>query len=177
MEELFWQYIVKLYRNIPTEVYEGLASIFSISVVIVLSCWGLRKGVQKIARLILIEYSFLIYSSTVFFRQIKESANHCFIPFWSYDAIQNGRNDLLVENVMNIVVFIPIGLLLGCSFRSINWWKVLLCGGTMSFTIELFQLFTQRGFSELDDVIHNTIGSVIGYGIFKFCQMIKLAGV
>ena len=70
---------------------------------------------------------------------------------------------LLVENIMNVVVFMPVGILLGCAFRHMKWWKVLLIGGGISFSIEAMQYFFKRGFAEVDDMMHNTLGCVIGY--------------
>jgi len=47
-------------------------------------------------------YLFLIFCSTIIFRTTGEIRQYDFHPFWSYD-----RPDLLVENIMNVVVFIP----------------------------------------------------------------------
>ena len=63
-----------------------------------------------------------------------------------------------------MVAFIPIGLLLGISFPGIKWWKILLIGGAFSLLIETLQFFLRRGFAEFDDVFHNVLGSMIGWG-------------
>ena len=60
----------------------------------------------------------------------------------------------------------PVGILLGAAFRSMTWWKVLLMGGGVSVLIETMQFFLKRGFSEVDDVMHNTVGCLFGYGIY-----------
>ena len=116
--------------------------------------------------LLLIEYIFLIFCSTVFFRTTSELRKYDIHPFWSYKAIQDGREELLAENIMNVVVFIPVGLLLGIAFKQMTWWKALLIGCGISVTIESLQFLFKRGFSELDDVMHNTLGCLIGYGIY-----------
>lgn len=102
-----------------------------------------------------------------------------FSPFWSYRAIENGKNDLLSENIMNVVVFIPVGLLLSCVSRRLKWWMGLLIGFGISLSIEFLQYVLKRGFSEFDDVIHNTIGCLIGImlvaltkGIWQFCSFL-----
>ena len=87
-------------------------------------------------------------------------------------AIIEGRDELLPENIMNLVVFIPVGLLIGVVFQQRKWWKILIIGCGISIVIETFQFLFMKGFSELDDVMHNTLGCMIGYGIFaliKFC--------
>lgn len=49
----------------------------------------------------------------------------------------------------------------------------ILFGCLVSVAIEVLQFFTQRGLCELDDVIHNTLGVVIGYGVYKVISKVK----
>lgn len=67
---------------------------------------------------------------------------------------------------MNVEVFIPVGFLLGCGFGQIKWWKVLLAGAFFSVSIETLQFLLKRGFAEFDDVLHNILGCMIGYGLY-----------
>ena len=134
----------------------------------VFSAWkGFRTGLRYSAVLLLVEYVFLLFCSTVIFRTPGETRHYDFHPFWSYKAIQDGREDLLAENIMNVVVFIPVGLLLSIAFKQMTWWKVLLIGCGISVTIETLQFFLMRGFSEVDDVMHNTVGCIMGYIIYS----------
>lgn len=112
MQEEFRQYIISLYKDIPQEVYEGLLSVFCLGVVLFIAFKGVRIGLRWSSVLLLIEYIFLLFSSTVIFRPIGETRQYDFHPFWSYD-----RPELLVENIMNVIVFIPVGLLLGSLLR------------------------------------------------------------
>ena len=165
MREEFKQYLISLYQDIPQEVYEGILSIFSLGLVIFIAWKGFKTGLRYSAILLLVEYVFLLFCSTVIFRATGETRQYDFHPFWSYS-----RPDLLVENIMNVVVFIPVGLLLGIAFKQTTWWKALLLGCGISITIESLQFIFMRGFSELDDVMHNTVGCVIGYGIYKLVR-------
>ena len=106
------------------------------------------------------------------YRTTGETRQYDFHLFWSYKTIQEGREDLLAENIMNVVVFIPVGLLLGIAFKQVTWWKVLLVGCSISAVIELLQFFFMRGFSELDDVMHNTLGCLIGFGFMIILRII-----
>ncbi len=160
------QYIISLYQDIPKEVYEGLLSVFCIGLVVFIAWKGFKTGLRYSVALLLVEYIFLIFCSTVIFRTTGETRKYDFQPFWSYQAIQDNREDLLAENIMNVVVFIPVGLLLGIAFKQVTWCKALLIGCEISAVIELLQFFLMRGFSEVDDVMHNTLGCFIGYGIF-----------
>ena len=72
----------------------------------------------------------------------------------------------MVPNIMNVLVFIPTGLLLGFLVRSIKWWAVMLIGVIISVSIELLQFCLKSGFSEFDDVMHNSTGCLLGYGVY-----------
>ena len=164
MREEFKQYLISLYQDIPQEVYEGILSIFSLGLVIFIAWKGFKTGLRYSAILLLVEYVFLLFCSTVIFRTPGETRQYDFLPFWSYKAIQEGRAELLPENVMNVVVFIPIGILL-CSLLRVKgaWLITLIVGLGISVSIEALQCFFHRGFAETDDVMHNTIGCILGY--------------
>lgn len=160
MREQIAEYVISLYRDIPMAVYEGLLSVLCLGAVVVIACYGLKRGRRRIAGLLLVEYIFLIYCSTVIYRKGYEGAGYELIPFWSYnDPI------LFVENVMNVVAFIPIGLLMAISQPNMKWWRLLLIGIFLSVGIEALQFFFVKGFSEVDDVIHNTLGCMIGIAL------------
>ena len=172
MREQFRQYIINLYQDIPQEVYEGLLSVFCLGLVVFVAWKGLKTGFRYSANLLLVEYVFLIFCSTVIFRSIGAISQYDFHPFWSYKAIQDGRENLLAENIMNVVVFVPVGLLFGIAFKQVTWWKALMIGCSISVTIESLQFLFKRGFSEVDDVMHNTLGCLLGYGIMTILRII-----
>lgn len=167
MKEQIAEYVISLYRDIPVAIYEGLLSVLCLGTVAIIVCYGLKRSLKWIVGLLLVEYIFLIFCSTVIYRKGYEGAGYELSPFWSYTAIQEGREDLLAENIMNVVVFIPVGLLLGIAFKQMTWWKALLIGCSISITIEALQFCFMKGFSEVDDVMHNTVGCLIGWFMVK----------
>ena len=167
MKEQIAEYVFSLCRDIPMAVYEGLLSVLCLGVVVIIVCYGLKRGWRKIAGLILAEYVFVIYFSTVIYRTAADGNGHEFRPFWSYEAIESGKSELLAENLMNVIVFVPVGIILGCTTRSIRWWQVFSVGCLISVSIEALQYFCHRGFTETDDVIHNTLGCILGYMLVK----------
>lgn len=68
----------------------------------------------------------------------------------------------------NIICFIPFGLLLPRLWeRTGSFWCFLVCTlGTVA-VIELLQLFTMRGICDIDDLLLNTVGALLGYIICK----------
>lgn len=147
MRELFRQYIIRLYQDIPTEVYEGLLSIFCIGVVGFIVFYGWKSGWRNIAWLLLTEYVFLIYCSTVICRETSEGiVGHDFHPLWSYKAFIEGKEELLPENIMNVIVFIPVGIILGSLLRGKGSWLIgLIAILIISCSIEALQYFLKRG--------------------------------
>ncbi len=177
MRDLFSKYIIDLYQDVPTSVYEGLFLVFCFGLVALIALKGFRKGWRLSAGLLALEYIVLIYCATVFFRIYSETAGHDFTPFWSYRALENGRNDLLTENIMNVVAFVPVGVLLSCASQRLKWWIVVLVGFGISLSIESLQFILKRGFSEFDDLFHNTLGCLVGImiveiikGVWQFCS-------
>lgn len=171
MKKQIAEYVISLYRDIPMAVYEGLLSVLCLGSVVIIAWYGLKRGWRRIAGLILVEYTFLIYCSTVIYRKGYEGVGHNFSPFWSYTAIQEGRSALLSENIMNVAVFVPVGSLLGIAIKDIRWWQALLTGACLSVSIEALQFVYMKGFSEVDDVMHNTLGCMMGYGIYLFVRV------
>ena len=170
----FANYAYELIKDIPSDVFEGLASIICIGVVAFIAWKGWKTGLRYSAALLLLEYIFLLFCSTVIFRVASQSRTYDFHPLWSYKAIQDGRVELLSENIMNVVVFVPIGILLAIAFKQMTWWKALLIGCSISITIEALQFWFMKGFSEVDDVMHNTVGCLVGWLVFKGSRLMVI---
>lgn len=64
-------YLVSLIDDVPLYVYEGLLSVFCIGTALLLAFKG-KRAWRGVAKLLLVEYVFLIYCSTVLFRAAKE---------------------------------------------------------------------------------------------------------
>ncbi|PFN07921.1 VanZ family protein [Bacillus cereus] len=74
---------------------------------------------------------------------------------------------ILTNTIGNIVIFIPLGFLIPLLFRRINNVK-LACKIFIKciFLIELLQLLTFTGVFDIDDIILNTLGALIGYSTY-----------
>lgn len=183
MKEHLGNYVIRLYHDVPTGIYAVLLSFFCIGTIGLIIYFGWKQGWRKVLGLLMVEYVFLIYCTTVFCRDVTEGVvGSNFSPLWSYAAIKNGKEDLIVENIMNVVVFVPVGMMLGSLLRVKGLWLIVLATGLcISCSIEALQYFLKRGFSEVDDVFHNTLGCLIGFmivailrGIWQFCSYLFL---
>lgn len=90
------------------------------------------------------------------------------MPFYSYyTALNGGNKELYRTNFMNAVLFYPAGLL-GCEVLPKRWntvWKVALVTcifALVSTGIEYTQYRFAMGLAEVDDVIHNALGTLLG---------------
>ena len=152
-------------RGFPTGVLVGFLVAFVIGTVLFLSFLGPKRGAQFSAGLLLAEYMGLILLVAVFCRKLLDVREFHVIPFRSYWYIWEGGR-FLVQVFMNVLAFVPIGLLLGCAFGRLRWKTVLWIGGGFSLLIEVLQFVFRRGFAEFDDVFHNVLGCAIGFGVY-----------
>ena len=70
-------------------------------------------------------------------------------------------------------MFVPLGIFIPLvSEKTKRFWIVYLLGAGITCCIECFQLVTKRGVFELDDLLGNTAGTMIGYGIYRLVRYI-----
>lgn len=120
------------------------------------------KASQAITIPILIAFLLIVLGSTVFGR-IPGVRSYELLPLWSYGAIIRGNQGILQEVLLNCVLLFPAGMLLPPFFsRPLKWYQGLLFGAIVSGCIELLQLITCRGLFEFDDIIHNSLGCMVG---------------
>lgn len=122
---------------------------------------------QAFAALLLIEYVFLVFASTVFSRIPRSYYDYKLMPFWSYKWILAGSKNLFWECVFNVIMLLPMGILLPMAWKWANSAKrVVAVGFLTSATIEVSQLIFKRGLFEFDDMFHNSLGVLIGYWLY-----------
>lgn len=167
LKELLEHYLITLYDEVPVGLYWGLFVIFLLGGFVLICYYGFQRGWRIVSRLLLAEYVFILFSSLVFYRGSLAQFQYNLMPFWSYAAYcEEGKMYLIVGNILNVLIFLPIGLLIGMSFKRIKPKYMLLAGLIISSFIEILQIAFKKGFAEVDDVIHNTIGCVMGYGLY-----------
>ena len=161
-------YLLSSLSNIPPFLLWGLVAILGVGCVVLVLRKGWKGGLRSSAVLMLVEWVFIILCTAVIFRDVRVERDCNLIPFASY--FHYPENSYFIEaaaiNVLNIIMFIPVGLLLGLGFREMTWKKALLAGLGLSFFIELSQFIFKRGLCEVDDLIHNVAGCAAGYGIY-----------
>lgn len=93
-----------------------------------------------------------------------------FDAFWSYKQMFSNP-EIALEILYNILLFVPFGTMLKKIYPKRI---VLLVPIVFSFAIEAVQLITGTGLCELDDIISNGLGAVIGFYIGKLTSNIVI---
>lgn len=84
-------------------------------------------------------------------------------------AFVNGYiNYFLINFLGNIILFMPFGVIIPLLFKT-STKKTILIGFCSSLFIEICQLFLARG-TDVDDLILNTTGVLLGILVFKLLQ-------
>ncbi len=67
----------------------------------------------------------------------------------------------------NIAAFIPLGFLLGAAFKKASARMVVFLSFVLICSAEIAQLISRRGVFDVDDILLNSLGSVLGYFLYR----------
>lgn len=100
--------------------------------------------------------------------QLRQHGVFNIIPSHGIGIIMRCPNNFFrIKNILgNIIMFMPIGFLLPIIWHKYrNLYKSTMFGMILSTSIEVMQIPLSRG-TDIDDVILNTLGTILGYGIY-----------
>jgi hypothetical protein len=117
----FKEYVKLLILSVPLDVYIALILLWIIAVVISFLLKNWKKSIPLLSQLFFLEYVFLVFCSTVIYREIFEGSSVHLEPFWSYFDKESGMFVLRAEHILNILVFIPIGFCMFFFIRSMRY--------------------------------------------------------
>lgn len=100
----------------------------------------------------------------VLFNEIKR--------FWEYRE-QLGVYAMFTNLFGNVLIFVPFGFFMPMASRYRSFFSTLFYSFGLSLCVETFQLVTKVGSFDVDDLLLNTIGGVLGYIIFMICAAIR----
>ncbi len=159
------------------EAYIRLAVLFIIiiSILYLPILFTLKKKGKSVTRQLsyigLICSIFLIVFATILFVPITFQPEEHILNIKPFNWIGNTDSfqQVVVEKIPNIMLFIPFGFFLPVVLKSQRrLHKTAFISFVMTFSVEFFQYFIGRS-SDIDDVITNLLGAMIGYGIFEIC--------
>ncbi len=93
--------------------------------------------------------------------------------FWVYRD-QVGTLAMVLNIFGNVVGFIPFGYILPIiDHRLRNWLLIVVNGFSLSLCVEVAQLIFRVGSFDVDDLMLNTLGALLGYILFWICNEIR----
>ena len=117
---------------------------------------------------LLIEYLFLLVSVTFVFRTTLSNRSVHLAPMWIYSQLVTELRMMAIRDIItNLLLFLPVGALLAGINPSLKWYQVLLIALACSLTIEVLQYTFLRGVAQTDDLLHNTVSCLLGWGGVK----------
>lgn len=98
-----------------------------------------------------------------------------FIPFktiWPYLTGFKGWLIAGINLIGNIILLVPFGFLLPFVIRNINWKQSIIWAIGSGTIIEVMQVVMHVGIFDIDDIILNAFGSMIGFWFFLLFVML-----
>lgn len=92
-----------------------------------------------------------------------------FAPYFNFEFLVDIFS-CPIQYLLNILLFVPLGFLaplLWHTYRSEK--RILLLGFSLSFLIEVLQMFCMRT-TDIDDLLTNTLGALLGYWLLLAIQ-------
>lgn len=120
---------------------------------------------------------YLLLLLAILFRTSHPVRSLNLLPFHSIIDYTAGNNQILRSFAFtnlagNIVIFVPLGVYLMMFSRSKKVWKNLLAVFVFSLTVEIIQYVFKLGIGDIDDIILNCLGGLLGILIYRI--MLKL---
>ena len=137
-------------------------------------CSGIITKRYGIAKWLQIMYITVLFFFTVFGRRSWD--------YYRYDLevggtlrefLENGDMSALQSMVLNIGIFIPLGMLTVCTAKRWRFIKSVFLGMVITACIEVLQFIMKTGYFEFDDMINNIIGTGIGGFIIVVCYVLR----
>ena len=100
----------------------------------------------------------------VLFKEIKR--------FWNYRK-QLGIFATATNLLGNVLIFLPFGFFMAMASKYRSFLSTLVYSFALSLTVEISQLFMKVGCFDVDDLLLNTIGGMLGFITFAVCNVIR----
>lgn len=125
----------------------------------------------------------VFYTTMILFRTLlnrnmwMNPVAHVMDGWWIFkENLSTGAKELTTECIENLILFIPFSFMVLYNFSNqlikdkkhygLFIWLSLKISFISSLTIELLQLFLRLGTFQLSDIFYNTLGGILGGGMF-----------
>ena len=119
---------------------------------------------------------FLFFAEMLGRTNVNRTYHYNLIPFKEIKRFiiyhdQLGMAAVFSNLAGNILIFTPFGFLLPTMNRKFrSFLRVTLLGMELSLIVECVQLVTKTGSCDIDDLLLNTVGGMLGYAVYAVVQ-------
>lgn len=108
-------------------------------------------------------------SANIFARSVNVVPFKTITEYLSFIVHGGGKRNIAIINLVgNIVLTMPLAVYIAYFVKPLRRiWKTILAAFVVIISIEVIQFFTGRGSMDVDDVLLNLLGAIVGYGIWK----------
>lgn len=120
-----------------------------------------------------LSYRLFFFAYGPYFRLHENTISYNLIPFKTIASYLIGSKTYQLEvrfiNLLgNILAFMPMGFLLPVIFGQLRSFpRIITMTVLISLVIEMMQLLLRLGIADIDDVILNTLGGILGFILLK----------
>ena len=164
--------MVKSITNILTESIDNMWPMLTIFLVViaVVRIAAIKNHNEKLVfykeftNLLFIIYILLLYELLTR-AELNTVRGYNLVPFSEMFRYEIGSTSFYLNVVGNIVIFIPFGYLISTYIKPKRILSILIVSVISSATVEFVQLCIGRSF-DVDDIILNSLGAIIGFLIY-----------
>lgn len=126
---------------------------------------------KEFSNLLFIIYILLLYELLTR-TELNTIRGYNLVPFTEIFRYKIGSNLFYFNVVGNILIFVPFGYFISTYIKPKRILPILLVSAVSSATVEFVQLCIGRSF-DVDDIILNTLGAIIGFLFYVAINAIK----
>lgn len=141
-----------------------------------------KKQIRRLGKILFAVYIlfllyFLIFSDWYGRSGSLEEYHYSLTPFREIKRFWEYREQLGIWSAINlfgnVLIFVPFGFFEPMASRQRSFWGTVMDGFLLSLLVEVFQFISKVGRFDVDDLILNTSGVIIGYLIFLVCNAMR----
>lgn len=157
----FLVYCLSVKRHVNKNTKTLLAAVLPVAYLAALLKFFVFKGIS-------LSIPFAHFRYRVSSGRVLRAVHNNYVPLRTIERYLHGHQSVIAASNLlgNIIPFMPLGFLLPLFYRTISWKGVLGIAIAFSLCIETLQLVLHTGTFDVDDILLNALGVMLGYGVF-----------
>lgn len=124
----------------------------------------------------LLSLLFILYILALFYAVTFQDINYGdsnFVLFKEITRYEFGTPKFWKNNIGNIIIFMPYAFFVAYYLKTKSPWLIILMTFIASLSIEITQRYLVQRVFDVDDVLLNVIGGIIGFYLFRIIDKIE----